>query len=99
MRLFVPEPPDGNILVYASPPFPPGRHACHDFRFLGVLPPLEDDTCEIAELYVARFGDPPPGARVFVQVQQQVDGWRSPFFECSSAIVQLRRTSPPRRGG
>jgi hypothetical protein len=31
---------------------------------------------DITSLYVAKFGEPPAGKRVFIQTVQQINGWR-----------------------
>jgi hypothetical protein len=41
-----------------------------------VLPNEDSELADIAGLYVARFGVPPAGKRVFIQTVQQINGWR-----------------------
>jgi hypothetical protein len=41
-----------------------------------VLPDEESEVVDITDLYVARFGVPPAGKRIFIQTLQQLNGWR-----------------------
>ena len=42
--------------------------------YLGLLPAPDGSESYITEIYVKKFGNPPPGSRVFIQTRQQVDG-------------------------
>jgi hypothetical protein len=87
LKLGVPKVPAGYTLVFGSPPCPANRRACRDFRFLGLLPAPEGGASNIAELYRKKFGNPPPGSRVFIRTWQQVDGWRPPFPAQFSVVI------------
>jgi hypothetical protein len=41
---------------------------------LGRLPQALRGWCEVTNLYVNKFGQPPPGSRVFISTQQVVSG-------------------------
>ena len=74
LLLSVPSAPAKYTKVFGSPPQNAGRRFCADFRYLGLLPAPEGGVCNITELYVEKFGNPPPGSRVFIQTRQHVDG-------------------------
>ena len=74
LLLSVPSAPAEFIKVLGAPPQNAGRRFCADFRYLGPLPALEGGVSNITEQYVKKFGNPPPGSRVFIQTRQQVDG-------------------------
>jgi hypothetical protein len=86
VKLSVPAGPAQRILVSATAPTSagvsfPGRFVC-----LGELPAREADISDITDLYVARFGVPPANARIFIQTQQQMDGWKD-LPKRTSAVV------------
>ena len=70
----MPSAPAEYTKVLGSPPQNPGRRFCADFRYLGLLPARKGNESDITEQYVKKFGNPPPGSRVFIRTQQQVDG-------------------------
>jgi hypothetical protein len=77
LKLRVATPPAGHIVLFASPPHNAGRRYCDKFIFLGPLPPPVGDEIDITEPYLKKFGNPPPGSRVFITMRQQVNGWRN----------------------
>jgi hypothetical protein len=74
LQLSVPSAPAEYTKVLGSPPQNAGRRFCADFRYLGLLPAPKGGVSDITEQYVKKFGNPPPGSRVFIQTRQQVDG-------------------------
>ena len=58
-----------------SAPVSQGRETCWDFRVLGLCPAAVQGSADITSLYAARFGAPPAGKKVYIQVNQFVDGW------------------------
>jgi hypothetical protein len=47
-----------------------------NFVALGLLPAPVRGLSDITELYVARFGVPKVGTRVFIRTRQQINGWK-----------------------
>lgn len=72
--LSVPSAPAEHTKVLGSPPQNPGRRFCADYRFLDLLPPPKGGVSDITEPYVKKYGNPPPGSRVFIQTRQHLDG-------------------------
>ena len=77
LKLTCPTSPGENTIVRASAPISQGRQTCSDFRLLGTCPAAVQGTANITSLYTARYGVPPVGKKVYVQVNQFVDGWES----------------------
>ena len=75
LKLTCPSDPGGNTIVRASAPVSQGRETCRDYRVLGTCPAPTAGSSNITGLYTARYGVPPVGTKVFVQVNQFVNGW------------------------
>ena len=75
LKLTCPTSPGQNTIVRASAPLSAGRKTCGDYRVLGMCPTPAQGSSVITSLYTARYGVPPAGTKVFVQVGQLVDGW------------------------
>jgi hypothetical protein len=75
LKLACPNAPGNNTTVRASAPCSQGLAGCRDFRVLGVLPAPAQGSCDITNLFRARYGSPAVGTKVFVQVSQNIDGW------------------------
>ena len=68
--------PGQHVLVFGARPQSPGVRYVDHYPFLGVLPEEADGEVDITALYVAKFGVPPAGKRVFIQTLQQINGWQ-----------------------
>ena len=77
LQLPVPTAPAQYTLVYGTAPCSPGLSFPPRFYFLGLLPDPVAGISDITALYVARFGQPPPNRRIFVQTVQQFNGWKN----------------------
>ena len=77
LKLTCPTSPGENTIVRASAPLSAGRETCSDFRVLGTCPAPAQGSANITSLYTARYGEPPVGKKVYIQVNQFVDGWES----------------------
>ena len=75
LKLTCPTDPGANTIVRASAPVSQGRETCRDFRVLGLCPAPVQGAANITALYTAKYGAPPAGKKVYVQVNQFVDGW------------------------
>ncbi len=75
LKLTCPTDPGQNTIVRGSAPVSQGIDKLGDFRILGPCPAPAQGSADITSLYTARFGVPPVGAKVFVRVNQIVDGW------------------------
>ena len=75
LKLTCPTNPGQNTIVRASAPVSQGIDKLGDFRILGTCPAPAQGSADITSLYTARYGVPPVGTKVFVRVNQFVDGW------------------------
>ena len=86
LKLTCPSDPGDNTIVRGSTPVSQGVEVCKDFRILGMCPVPVAGSADITSLYTARYGVPNVGTKVYVQVNQFVDGWES-LPRTYSAIV------------
>ena len=86
LKLTCPGNPGENTIVRGSKPVSQGIEVCKDFRILGTCPAAVAGLADITDLYTARYGVPKVGTKVYVQVNQFVDGWES-LPRTYSAIV------------
>jgi len=86
LKLSVPSEPAEHTLVLGAAPCSAGRSSARHFVFLGFLPDPTRAASDITDLYVARFGVPPVGMKVFIRTQQHIDGWDD-LPKQTSAIV------------
>ena len=86
LKLTCPTNPGENTIVRGSKPVSQGVEVCKDFRILGACPAPVTGSADITSLYTARYGSPKAGTKVYVQVNQVVDGWES-LPRTYSAIV------------
>jgi hypothetical protein len=75
LRLTCPIDPVGDTVVRGSAPISQGRQVCSDVRVLGFCPAPVQGSANITGIYTARYGVPPVGKKVFIQVNPVVDGW------------------------
>jgi hypothetical protein len=86
LKLTCPTDPGDNTIVRGSKPVSQGIQVCKDFRILGPCPAPVAGASDITGLYTARYAAPAGGTKVYVQVNQVVDGWES-LPRIYSAIV------------
>ncbi len=78
-----------DIMVFGQAPCSAGRMKYRWVGFLGLAEPATDGLSDITTLYIARFGQPSPGRRVFVVTCQTKNGWKAQDH-VTSAIVPPR---------
>ena len=88
-------PVAGDIMVFGEAPVGPKRNKLRHPVYLGLLPASADGLADIAAQYVARFGEPAPGRKVLLGVQQQVNGWKGPM-QVLGEVVPPRPVEAPR---
>jgi hypothetical protein len=75
LKVKVSGPSDAAIVVLGVGPRSAGVSYAWNFVTLGLLPAASRGLSDITDLYVARFGVPAPGTRVFIRTRQQINGW------------------------
>src|ERR1035441_929480 len=93
LKLGCPSDPGANTIIRGCKPVSQGRETCRDFRPLGMCPAPVRGSADITSLYAARFGAPPAAKKVYIQVNQFIDGWED-LPVTFSAIVPAG-TKPP----
>jgi hypothetical protein len=73
-------------MLLGQAPCSSGRTKHRRVNYLGLLGPATNGECDITVPYVARFGQPRPGQKVFVVTCQQKNGWKAQDH-VASAIV------------
>ena len=86
LKLSVPTTPAATVLVLATHPRSAGVSFAKHFSILCELPAAEAGYSNIADLYVARYGRPPVGTRIFIRTRQVLNGWKDDALQ-TSAIV------------
>ena len=76
LKLKVSRAPATYIMLMGTAPCSPGMLRPRRFTLLGALPAPVSGFSDITELYVAKYGVPPPATRVFIRTQQVIDGWQ-----------------------
>ncbi len=70
-------------MVFGQAPCSAGRMKRRNVAYLGLLPAPEDGASDITDLYVAKYGTPNPGDKVFIVTCRNSDGWQSLLQETS----------------
>ena len=86
LLLNVSGPVTEDIMVFGQAPCSSGRRKRRNVSYLGLLPAAQAGLTEITALYVARFGEPAAGQRVFIVTRQQKDGWEAFDHETSEIV-------------
>ena len=93
LRLKVSGPVTEDIMVFGQAPCSAGRKKWRHGAYLGLLPAPEGGESDITEMYVAKFGEPEPGKKVFIRTRQQKDGWEGWDWDFSE-VVPMRIPNP-----
>ena len=86
IKLSVSAKPAQYIVVLGTKPRNAGASYADHFAILGLMPAPVRGVSDITELYVAKYGVPGVGSRVFIQTRQHINGWEG-LPEQISAIV------------
>jgi hypothetical protein len=88
LLLEVSGPVTEEIMVFGQAPCSAGRSKRRNVAYLGLPPAPQDGMIDITALYVARYGEPRPGEKVFIVTRQQKDGWEGDDQETSEIIPE-----------
>ncbi len=79
-------PPVEDIMVFGAAPCSAGRKKWRHGAYLGLLPAPVGGESDITEMYVARYGEPEAGKRVFIRTRQQRNGWEGHSKDSSEVV-------------
>ena len=89
-----------DIMVFGQAPCSQGRSKRRNVSYLGLVRAAAAGLVEITALYVARYGEPAPGQRVFIVTRQQINGWedenRQTFADVPDRPKPSESAVPPR---
>jgi hypothetical protein len=88
LLLNVTGPVTEDIMVFGQAPCSAGRSKRRNVAYLGLLPAPQDGMSDITDLYIARYGEPRPGEKVFIVTRQQKDGWEGDDYETSEIVPE-----------
>ena len=77
------------MIVLATRPRSAGVSFAKHFTILGVLPAAEAGYSNITDLYVARYGIPAAGTRIFIRTRQVLNGWEDMPKQTTTMVLKL----------
>ncbi len=86
LKLRVPAGPTEGVMVSSWHPVSPGVTVWQKFVRIGLLPAPVGGMSDITRLYVAKYGVPAVGTKVFIRIQQMND-YVGNFVQIVSAVV------------
>ena len=89
--------PGDHTILRASKPQHARRKTCSDVRIIGLCSVPVGGFADITALYRARFGVPRIGSKIFLQVNQIIDGWEDAPCILSVTVPPPTRFRPPPR--
>jgi hypothetical protein len=75
LKLTTTDSPADGTMLWGAKPCSQGINTARSVVFLGVLDSPVGDAIDISAAYKARFGSPKVGSKVFVKVNQNMNGW------------------------
>src|ERR1039458_9758882 len=88
LLLEVSGPVSEDIMVFGQAPCSAGRMKRRNVAYLGLLPAPQDGMSDITDIYVARYGEPRAGEKVFIVTRQQKDGWEGFDLETNEIVPE-----------
>ena len=88
LLLSVTGPVTEDIMVFGQAPCSAGRSKRRNVAYLGLLPAPQNGMSDITEIYVARYGEPRAGEKVFIVTRQQKDGWEGDDCETNEIVPE-----------
>jgi hypothetical protein len=98
LRLKVSGPVAEDIMVFGLAPCGARRKKWRHGAYLDLLPAPEGGESDITDIYVRRYGEPKPGKKVFIRIQQQRNGWEGNEKDLSE-VVPAKPVVAARPGG
>jgi hypothetical protein len=86
ISLGCPRDPGDHTILRASLPQSARCNVCNDVRVIGTCPPPEQGSADITARYEAKFLPPPVGTKLFLRVNQLIDGWEDDVQEFTAIV-------------
>ena len=83
LKLSVPTAPTARVTVYSA-----GVTFVRNFTTLGALPEPAGGVSDISDIYIAKYGEPPPGSQVCIRTRQQINGWEDLPKQISAIVPE-----------
>jgi hypothetical protein len=100
ITLRVSRPVVEDIMVFGQAPCSAGRKKWRHGAYLGMLPAPIGGESDITRIYIAKYGEPEPGKKVFIRTRQQRNGWEDEAKDTSEVVpAKAVVTARPRRAG
>src|ERR1017187_5375003 len=77
-----------DIMVFGQAPCSAGRMKRRNVAYLGLLPAPQDGMSDITDIYIAKYGEPRAGEKVFIVTRQQKDGWEGDDYETNEIVPE-----------
>ena len=87
-----------DIMLFGQAPCSAGRMKHRRVNYLGLSGPAVNGQCDITARYIARFGQPGPGNKVFIVTCQQKNGWKAQDHVTSAIVPPKPLPGDPLRG-
>ena len=88
LLLNVTGPVTEDIMVFGQAPCSAGRMKRRNVAYLGLLPAPQNGMSDITDMYVARYGEPRAGTKVFIVTCQRKDGWEGYERETNEIVPE-----------
>jgi hypothetical protein len=88
LLLSVTGPVTEDIMVFGQAPCSAGRSKRRNVAYLGLLPAPQNGMSDITDIYIARYGEPRAGEKVFIVTRQQKDGWEGLDQETNEIVPE-----------
>jgi hypothetical protein len=88
LLLKVTGPVTEDIMVFGQAPCSAGRSKRRNVAYLGLLPAPQNGMSDITEMYIARYGEPRAGEKVFIVTRQQKNGWEGDDYESNEIVPE-----------
>jgi hypothetical protein len=84
-----------DLMLFGEAPCSSGRMKHRRVCYLGLFGLATNGQCDITAPYVARYGQPRPGQKVFVVTCQHKNGWKAQDHETSAIVPPQPSPSEP----
>jgi len=77
-----------DLMVFGQAPCSAGRMKRRNVAYLGLLPAPQDGQSDITAQYLAKYGEPKAGEKVFLVLRPQKDGWKGLDHDTNAVVPE-----------